>query len=150
MTLPNPDLAAHSDSITLQTGAEEVPLELTGYTEYRAFPPPSVLLADPDLETTLRTLGFGYRAKFIASSLELLVSEHGSEALGEGRNGTHDNRGINDFLHRMGLPEEGLEVGQWRVEMIRLKGVGRKVADCIGLLSLNQVSGGSYGETRIT
>jgi N-glycosylase/DNA lyase len=49
----------------------------TGEPEsYHPFPPPSALVA-PEVATTLRTLGFGYRANFIQKTAQMLVEEHG-------------------------------------------------------------------------
>jgi N-glycosylase/DNA lyase len=120
----------------MSIGPNEVPLE-TGSTAYRLFPPPSKLADDPQLDLTLRTLGFGYRAGFIVNSLALLITEHGCPGLGECEvDGSRDCNGVEAFLRRLrSVPE-----AEWRNELIRLKGVGRKVADCIGLMSMDRVS----------
>jgi N-glycosylase/DNA lyase len=111
------------------------------------------------LETTLGSLGFGYRAGFISSSLSTLISSHGTpeertaigmpevssaSTLAEGEVGMGDTQGVEMFLHslRRGgakYPVVG-EEDRWRGELLALKGVGRKVADCIGLMSLDRVS----------
>ena len=142
LSLPHPEL----DPLTttaIPIGPDEQPLEVEpGEIEYRSFPPPSALISDPHLDQTLRALGFGYRAGFIVSSLGLLVAEHGSPDLGEGsEGGTRTTRGVKAFLEGLRREGEDQEQGMdWRTELIRLKGVGRKVADCIGLMSMDKVS----------
>jgi hypothetical protein len=143
---PGPEALANANASAIPVGPEEQPLELeTQETEYRLFPPPSALISDPNLDQTLRGLGFGYRAGFIVNSLALLVAEHGSPDLGEGtEEGTITTRGVKAFLESLRYESEE-ERGKWRTELIRLKGVGRKVADCIGLMSMDKVSGdGAY------
>lgn len=137
LSLPSSDRSAAPVDI----GPDEQPVELefeSGTVEYRQFPPPSALMSDPNLDKTLRELGFGYRAGFIVSSLNLLVTEHGNPDLGEGsEGGTRTSKGVKNFLESLRREQEGVE---WRTELIRLKGVGRKVADCIGLMSMDKVS----------
>lgn len=94
-------------------------LTLDGHA-YHLFPPPDALPAD--LEPTLRELGFGYRAGFIESSLASLRVEFGSKVEAE-------------LMSWRELP-----VDQVREKLLALKGVGRKVADCVMLMCLDQVS----------
>ncbi|KAF7338225.1 DNA glycosylase [Mycena venus] len=89
--------------------------------QYHPFPSPSVLAA-PDVETTLRDLGFGYRAKFIQRTAKMLVDTHGSADLAE------------KFL--AGLRNASTEDA--REELLKFMGVGRKVADCVLLMSLDK------------
>jgi hypothetical protein len=93
-------------------------------TTYHLFPPPHILPAE--LETTLRELGFGYRAGFIESSLATLRAEFGAEP-----------RDIEKGLETLRMTE----VDVVRDKLLALKGVGRKVADCVMLMCLDQVSG---------
>jgi N-glycosylase/DNA lyase len=90
--------------------------------QYHPFPPPSALAA-PDVENTLRDLGFGYRAKFIQRTAKMLVDAHGTGALAE------------KFLAslRSATTEDARE------ELLKFMGVGRKVADCVLLMSLDKV-----------
>jgi N-glycosylase/DNA lyase len=90
--------------------------------QYHPFPPPSVLAA-PDVENTLRDLGFGYRAKFIQRTAKMLVDAHGTGASAE------------KFLAslRSATTEDARE------ELLKFMGVGRKVADCVLLMSLDKV-----------
>lgn len=89
---------------------------------YHLFPPPHRIPAI--LEAELRNMGFGYRASFIESSLATLRLELGSEA---------------------GKIEAGLlqwrtsESSEIRERLLCLKGVGRKVADCVMLMCLDKV-----------
>ncbi|KAJ7343397.1 DNA glycosylase [Mycena albidolilacea] len=89
--------------------------------EYHPFPSPSVLAA-PGVEATLRDLGFGYRAKFIQRTAQMLVDTHGSGELAE------------KFLANLrNTPTE-----EARQELLKFMGVGRKVADCVLLMSLDK------------
>ncbi|KAJ7271873.1 DNA glycosylase [Mycena haematopus] len=89
--------------------------------QYHPFPSPSVLAA-PDVEATLRDLGFGYRAKFIQRTAQMLVETHGSGDLAE------------KFLASLRIiPTEDA-----RQELLKFMGVGRKVADCVLLMSLDK------------
>lgn len=96
---------------------------------YHPFPPPSVL-AQPSASATLRTLGFGYRADFIQKTAKMLVDKHGTE----------DRSKLSVELPEVWL--KGLrtqETSQAREELLKLMGVGRKVADCVLLMSLDKV-----------
>lgn len=113
------------------------PLTIT----YRPFPSP-VTLAQPDVESKLRALGFGYRAKFLARTAQSLCAkvQRGLDAeLGD----------INDavYKHLLSLRERTYEDA--RSELMTLPGIGPKVAEyvsiplifsCILLMSLDQSS----------
>jgi len=99
------------------------PLLTIDATTYHLFPAPHHL---PDkLEGPLRQLGFGYRAGFIDSSLASLRAEFGTTpgAIEKG------------LLTWRALPPDTV-----RTQLINLKGVGRKVADCVMLMCLDQPS----------
>ena len=72
-------------------------------------------LAQPGVEQELRSLGFGYRAAFIHKAAGKILTE--KICLEDLRNMTHDEA---------------------RGQLMQLSGVGRKVADCICLFSLDQ------------
>ena len=91
-------------------------------TTYHPFPPPSALAA-PSVSAKLRSLGFGYRADFIQKTAAMLLDAHGSD------------EGVYAFL--AGLRKADTEFA--RAELMKLMGVGRKVADCILLMSLDKV-----------
>ncbi|KAJ7111527.1 DNA glycosylase [Mycena crocata] len=86
--------------------------------QYHPFPPPSVLAAS-DVGTTLRGLGFGYRADFIQRTAKMLVDTHESPE---------------HFL--AGLRSASTDTA--REELLKFVGVGRKVADCVLLMSLDK------------
>lgn len=92
-------------------------------TTYHLFPAPAALPVK--LETILRELGFGYRAGFIESSLATLRAEFG-EAPGAVEAGITAWR-------------DEADAEMFREKLIALKGVGRKVADCVMLMCLDQV-----------
>jgi len=99
------------------------PLLTINETTYHLFPSPHHL---PDkLEQPLRQLGFGYRAGFIDSTLVSLRTQFGSEpgAIEAGL-----------ISWRTASPETV------RAQLVNLKGVGRKVADCVMLMCLDQPS----------
>ncbi|KAF8519485.1 DNA glycosylase [Hysterangium stoloniferum] len=87
---------------------------------YHPFPSPSILAA-PGTSATLRSLGFGYRAEYIQRTAQMLVDAHGAD-------------GAEAFLD--GLRQRSTTDA--RQELLRLMGVGRKVADCVLLMSLDK------------
>ncbi|KAF7323056.1 N-glycosylase/DNA lyase [Mycena chlorophos] len=87
--------------------------------EYHPFPTPQALSA-PGVEKTLRDLGFGYRAKFIQKTAEMLVEAHGDA--------------VHKFLAGLRVAETDVA----REELLKFLGVGRKVADCVLLMSLDK------------
>ncbi|KAJ0399383.1 hypothetical protein ATCC90586_009175 [Pythium insidiosum] len=94
---------------------------------YYAFPTPDVL-AETAEESVLRSLGFGYRAPFIIKSSQLLVSLGGREYLMRLRDkspASDDSSSVAD--------------DQYAEKLMVFAGVGRKVADCIGLFSLDKL-----------
>ncbi|CCM00483.1 uncharacterized protein FIBRA_02517 [Fibroporia radiculosa] len=93
---------------------------------YHPFPPPSVLAA-PGVAGTLRTLGFGYRADFIQKTAKMLVDTHG---------GT--DRDALEPAERWLLTLREKSTQEAREELLKFMGVGRKVADCILLMSLDK------------
>ena len=75
---------------------------------YYDFPPPSKL-ADPSVESTLRNLGFGYRAKYIQSTAQTISEKP---------------KGWLETLRK-----ESYQVA--KDKLLELSGVGPKVADCV-------------------
>ncbi|KAJ7172389.1 N-glycosylase/DNA lyase [Mycena filopes] len=95
------------------------PVDPLTQIQYHPFPPPAAL-AVPEVEATLRNLGFGYRAKYIHRTANMLVEQHGT--------------GVDKFL--VGLRTAATEDA--RQELLKFVGVGRKVADCVLLMSLDK------------
>ncbi|EJF66066.1 DNA glycosylase [Dichomitus squalens LYAD-421 SS1] len=95
---------------------------------YHPFPSPSALAA-ADVTAKLRALGFGYRADFIQKTAAMLVETHGLT-----RNPETSMEASEEWLmtlRHLGTPEA-------RAELLNFMGVGRKVADCILLMSLDK------------
>ncbi|XP_017561243.1 N-glycosylase/DNA lyase isoform X1 [Pygocentrus nattereri] len=85
-------------------------------THYHDFPSIQAL-ADSKVEACLRDLGFGYRARFLQQSANLIMSSHGP-----------------DWLHSL----RSVPYLQAREALRTLPGVGLKVADCVSLMSLEK------------
>lgn len=100
-----------------------------GAQTYHPFPPPSVL-AKPEVSAILRKLGFGYRAEFIQKTAKMLTEAHGLA-----QSSTEGMEPAEKWL----LTLRTLPTAQAREELLKLMGVGRKVADCILLMSLDKV-----------
>ncbi|KAJ2450348.1 8-oxoguanine glycosylase ogg1 [Coemansia sp. RSA 2424] len=85
---------------------------------FYTFPTIQVIAQDPEIEQTMKELGFGYRAKYYAKTVE--------------------------YLAQLGEPDAYLEslrnepAGVARAELMKLSGVGPKVADCVLLMSLDK------------
>ncbi|XP_052738768.1 N-glycosylase/DNA lyase isoform X2 [Bicyclus anynana] len=75
-------------------------------------------LSDPKVESELRQLGFGYRAKFIQKSAAQIVEWEGQKWFAS----------LQDMKYK-----------EARLELMKLCGIGPKVADCICLMSLNHL-----------
>ncbi|XP_033105498.1 N-glycosylase/DNA lyase-like isoform X2 [Anneissia japonica] len=74
-------------------------------------------LSKRKVEAHLRELGFGYRAGYISSSADFIMQNGGSDWLESLRNVTYTEA---------------------KAELLKLKGVGPKVADCVCLFSLDK------------
>ncbi|CAG9137113.1 unnamed protein product [Plutella xylostella] len=75
-------------------------------------------LSPPEVEAELRELGFGYRAKFIQKSAAQIQEWGGEEWF----------RSLQDMKYK-----------EAKTELMKLHGIGPKVADCICLMSLNHL-----------
>ena len=93
---------------------------------FHPFPLPS-RLSEPDVAAKLRSLGFGYRADFIQKTAKMLVDAHGASSKGK--------EGPEKWLYSL----RAMSTANAREELLKLMGVGRKVADCILLMSLDKV-----------
>ncbi|TPX59910.1 hypothetical protein PhCBS80983_g02136 [Powellomyces hirtus] len=83
---------------------------------YYSFPTLS-RLAEDGVESELRNLGFGYRAKYIAQTAKYILQNH-------------DEKWLESLRY--------VEYAQCREELMKLSGVGPKVADCVCLMSLDK------------
>lgn len=103
---------------------------------YHDFPRPEDLAQD-GVEAKLRALGFGYRAKYIHQTAQLVAAQP------EGWLDSLRNPAAPAF----GQPDEGKDGGTWSNEgregyraaheaLLTLQGVGPKVADCVCLMGL--------------
>ncbi|KAG2158288.1 DNA glycosylase [Suillus bovinus] len=99
-----------------------------GPTVYHPFPPPS-LLAAAEVKSTLRGLGFGYRADYIQRTAKMLVDAHGPSI-----SNSESREQCEEWL--TGLRDMSTEAA--REELLKFVGVGRKVADCVLLMSLDK------------
>ncbi|TCD66017.1 8-oxoguanine glycosylase ogg1 [Steccherinum ochraceum] len=96
---------------------------------YHPFPPPSALSA-PEVTATLRTLGFGYRAEFIQKTAKMLADNHNTSATSSAKMQEPAELWLTT-LRQMSTSEA-------RNELLKFMGVGRKVADCVMLMSLDK------------
>ena len=97
---------------------------------YHPFPGPSMLAA-LEVAGNLRKLGFGYRADFIQKTAKMLVDSHGGPLQLSAR-----PEPAEDWLRTL----RRMSTVDARAELLKFVGVGRKVADCILLMSLDKVA----------
>lgn len=97
---------------------------------YHPFPPPSALAA-PGIALQLRSLGFGYRANYIQRTAQMLVKTH----VGDAQSDLHTPEASELWLRRL----RQSTTAEAREELLKFVGIGRKVADCILLMSLDKV-----------
>ncbi|KAL8682422.1 MAG: hypothetical protein Q9186_001543 [Xanthomendoza sp. 1 TL-2023] len=106
-----------------------------GTTPYHDMPSPSVL-AEPNVETHLRQLGFGYRAKYLYQTAFQICHGHEKGWLDQLRNPESPMMGRKVAAAGEMQPRgrEGYRVAH--EELLALQGVGPKVADCVCLMGL--------------
>ena len=109
--------------------------ESEGSETYHPFPPPSTLTT-PEVAAKLRALGFGYRADFIQKTAKMLVERDIGPSSSELPPVFYAGREPAE-VWLAGLRKEQTVAA--RVELTKLMGVGRKVADCVLLMSLDKV-----------
>ena len=102
---------------------------------YHSFPTPSSLAA-PDVAANLRALGFGYRADFIQKTAKMLVEREAGPSSSKLPCTFYAGKEPAE-VWLAGLRNEQTAVA--REELTKLMGVGRKVADCVLLMSLDKV-----------
>ena len=98
---------------------------------FHDFPPPEALTG-AEVEAHLRELGFGYRAGYIAKTAKIVANDRS-----EGWLQSLCNTELFDNSLDVEFPKGGRE-GYWKAheELLRLQGVGPKVADCVCLMGL--------------
>ncbi|WZH44723.1 DNA glycosylase [Fusarium acuminatum] len=97
---------------------------------FHDFPTPQDLTGD-DVETNLRALGFGYRAKYIVETARMVAKEKPDNWLESLRN--PEFPGFNTTP----VPkEQHATYKEAQQQLLSLKGVGPKVADCVCLMGL--------------
>lgn len=97
---------------------------------YHPFPPPSALTGK-EVPATLRSLGFGYRAGFIHRTAQILCDAHPAQDL-------TCEAGAVEPPERWLMTLREAETASAREELLKFVGVGRKVADCVLLMSLDK------------
>lgn len=102
---------------------------------YHDFPTPMSLTAS-GVEGHLRELGFGYRAKYIAQTAQMVANERESGWLDSLRNPESPAYGQSPKPAGEMKPEgrEGYRLAH--EQLLELQGVGPKVADCVCLMGL--------------
>ncbi len=106
-----------------------------GVTPYHDMPSP-IILADPKVESQLRQLGFGYRAKYLYQTAVQICHGHDDGWLDNLRNPESPIMG--QKVAAAGEMQPGGRAG-YRVaheQLLALQGVGPKVADCVCLMGL--------------
>lgn len=94
------------------------------------FPTPEALTGK-NVEGHLRELGFGYRAKYIAETARIIVNEKPKNWLEALRNPE-----VPSFTPQHQPLEKHATYKEAHDELLSLKGVGPKVADCVCLMGL--------------
>ncbi|KAE9008119.1 hypothetical protein PR002_g16002 [Phytophthora rubi] len=108
---------------------------------FYAFPSVDTLAAKCE-EATLRALGFGYRAAFIVKTAKQLQELGGASYL----YGIRDGKAVQPKVKRLktskgegGIEAEAVSYHAYQDELMVFAGVGRKVADCVALFSLEKL-----------
>lgn len=104
---------------------------------YHDFPTPEALTGD-DVESRLRGLGFGYRAKYIYQTAVMVAKEKGEGWLDSLQNPECPAFGTEGIPAPAGemLPEGRQGYREAHEKLLSLQGVGPKVADCVCLMGL--------------
>ncbi|KAK4692147.1 N-glycosylase/DNA lyase, partial [Lecanoromycetidae sp. Uapishka_2] len=103
--------------------------------QYHDMPPPSALTA-PEVESHLRQLGFGYRAKYIHRTAVMISEDHHRGWLDGLRNPESPVLGVKATNAGEMSPEGRAGYRIAHEQLLALKGVGPKVADCVCLMGL--------------
>ena len=102
---------------------------------YHDLPSPAIL-SRPDVEAHLRTLGFGYRAKYLHQTAVMISQEYEPGWLDRLRNPESPIMGDKPTYAGELLPGGRTGYRKAHEALLTLPGVGPKVADCICLMGL--------------
>ncbi|KAL4760824.1 8-oxoguanine glycosylase OGG1 [Aspergillus foveolatus] len=105
---------------------------------YHDFPPPERLAEGEGVEARLRSLGFGYRAKYIYQTAVIIAKQKENGWLNSLRNPEAPAFGLEVVAGQEGeMPPEGRSgYREAHEKLLELQGVGPKVADCVALMGL--------------
>ncbi|KAJ6000036.1 N-glycosylase/DNA lyase [Penicillium waksmanii] len=106
-----------------------------GDRSYHDFPAPEAL-AGKDVEANLRTLGFGYRAKYIYKTAVMVSQEREKGWLNDLCNPESPAFGIEAKTGDEMKPEGRDGYREAHEKLLELQGVGPKVSDCVCLMGL--------------
>lgn len=118
------------DKLRVTYGTRLLLASATG-AAYYAFPSIETLQSKCD-ETTLRALGFGYRAAFITKTSEQLAALGGAAYLDQIRDTA-------PLLKPREKSADSESEDPYQAQLMVFTGVGRKVADCVGLFALERL-----------
>lgn len=102
---------------------------------YHDFPPPETL-AGKDVESKLRSLGFGYRAKYIHQTAVIVSQEREKGWLNGLCNPESPAFGVEARPGDEMKPEGRPGYREAHEALLELQGVGPKVSDCVCLMGL--------------
>lgn len=102
---------------------------------YHDFPTPAALTGQ-NVESHLRELGFGYRAKYIARTATIIANERETGWLDSIRNSESPAFGQNPSPAGQMKPQGRDGYREAHAKLLELLGVGPKVADCVCLMGL--------------
>ncbi|TFK55085.1 DNA glycosylase [Heliocybe sulcata] len=139
LSLPPPELYSDSSASSLlsppATPLSERPLSQSQQQEdmsterslrtYHPFPSPAAL-ASSSVASILRSLGFGYRAEYVQKTAQMLSEAHPPKS--------EDDDSAERYLRTL----RDMSTGEAREALLGFMGVGRKVADCVLLMSLDK------------
>jgi N-glycosylase/DNA lyase len=91
-------------------------------------------LATKATENELREMGFGYRARYIVTAAQQILKKE-TEMKTLKNNGKEIENGLSWLLHLRNIPHIDAQK-----ELVSLMGIGKKVADCICLFSLDKLN----------
>lgn len=103
--------------------------------DYYDFPTPEAL-TDETVERQLRDMGFGYRAKYIAKTAQMVVTDREPGWLDRLRNPESPLYGHASHFAGEMKPEGRDGYREAHEQLLSLQGVGPKVADCVCLMGL--------------